>query len=31
MTATAYLNDLNQRYLSIHRTKENFFWDTYMG
>ncbi len=31
MTATTYLNDLNQRYLSIHRTKENFFWDTYMG
>ncbi|MDN3617647.1 M3 family metallopeptidase [Vibrio gallaecicus] len=31
MTATAYLNDLNQRYLSIHRTKENFFWETYMG
>ncbi|CAH8218634.1 Peptidase M3 [Vibrio aestuarianus] len=31
MTATAYLNDLNQRYLAIHRTKEDFFWDTYMG
>lgn len=31
MTATTYLNNLNQRYLSIHRTKENFFWDTYMG
>lgn len=31
MTATDYLNSLNQGYLSIHRTKENFFWDTYMG
>jgi len=31
MTATAYLNDLNERYLSIHRRKENFFWKTYMG
>lgn len=31
MTATAYLNSLNERYLSIHRTKEDFFWDTYMG
>ncbi|MBW3698303.1 peptidase M3 [Vibrio sp. T187] len=31
MSATAYLNDLNQRYLSIHRTKEDFFWETYMG
>lgn len=31
MTATAYLNDLNRKYLEIHRTKENFFWNTYMG
>lgn len=31
MTATEYLNDLNQRYLTIHRSKEDFFWDTYMG
>lgn len=31
MTATEYLNDLNQRYLAIHRTKEDFFWETYMG
>ncbi|KIE22061.1 peptidase M3 [Vibrio sinaloensis] len=31
MTATEYLNDLNQRYLTIHRTKEDFFWETYMG
>ena len=31
MTATEYLNDLNQRYLSIHRAKEEFFWETYMG
>lgn len=31
MTATEYLNDLNQRYLTIHRNKEDFFWQTYMG
>ncbi|UXI03449.1 M3 family metallopeptidase [Photobacterium sp. TY1-4] len=31
MTATAYLNSLNQDYLAIHRTKEDFFWETYMG
>ncbi|EPF7651761.1 TPA: M3 family oligoendopeptidase [Vibrio vulnificus] len=31
MTATAYLNELNQQYLTIHRTKEDFFWETYMG
>ncbi|MDX1301020.1 M3 family metallopeptidase [Photobacterium sp.] len=31
MTATDYLNSLNQRYLSIHRKKEDFFWETYMG
>jgi len=31
MTATAYLDSLNQRYLSIHRAKEDFFWETYMG
>jgi oligoendopeptidase F len=31
MSATSYLNDLNQRYLAIHRTKEDFFWETYMG
>ncbi|WP_375748857.1 M3 family metallopeptidase [Vibrio sp. HN007] len=31
MSATDYLNQLNQDYLSIHRTKEDFFWQTYMG
>lgn len=31
MTATQFLNDLNARYLVIHRTKEDWFWDTYMG
>ena len=31
MAATAFLNQLNQRYLSIHRTKEDRFWDTCMG
>ncbi|NVD08607.1 M3 family oligoendopeptidase [Vibrio sp. JPW-9-11-11] len=31
MNATDFLNDLNQRYLAIHRTKEDFFWQTYMG
>lgn len=31
MTATEYLNDLNRRYLAIHRSKEEFFWETYMG
>ncbi|CAM3133503.1 M3 family metallopeptidase [Vibrio neptunius] len=31
MTATQYLKDLNQRYLDVHRTKEDLFWDTYMG
>ncbi|WP_394251576.1 M3 family metallopeptidase [Vibrio profundi] len=31
MSATAFLNELNQRYLSIHRNKEDFFWETYMG
>lgn len=31
MTATQYLNDLNHRYLQLHRVKEDFFWDTYMG
>ncbi|NRB66024.1 MAG: M3 family oligoendopeptidase [Vibrio sp.] len=31
MTATQYLKDLNQRYLNVHRTKEDLFWDTYMG
>ena len=31
MTATDYLNSLNQHYLSLHRTKEDFFWTTYMG
>lgn len=31
MTATHFLNDLNARYLVIHRTKEDWFWDTYMG
>ncbi len=31
MTATAFLDSLNQRYLSLHRAKEDFFWETYMG
>lgn len=31
MTATQYLKDLNQRYLDVHRTKEDLFWDIYMG
>ncbi|WP_394125686.1 M3 family metallopeptidase [Vibrio hepatarius] len=31
MTATEFLNDLNRRYLAIHRNKEDFFWETYMG
>ena len=31
MTPTDYLNSLNQRYLSLHRAKEDFFWQTYMG
>ncbi|SBS32588.1 Peptidase family M3 [Marinomonas spartinae] len=31
MTSTDYLNQLNQEYLTIHRVKEDFFWDTYMG
>ncbi|UTV29417.1 M3 family metallopeptidase [Photobacterium atrarenae] len=31
MTATEYLNSLNHRYLAIHRNKEDFFWETYMG
>lgn len=31
MKATQFLNELNDRYLAIHRTKEDFFWDTYMG
>ncbi|MCW8329877.1 M3 family metallopeptidase [Photobacterium sp. SDRW27] len=31
MTATAYLNALNHRFLTIHRAKEDFFWETYMG
>ncbi|MBF8999916.1 M3 family metallopeptidase [Vibrio nitrifigilis] len=31
MSATEFLNDLNQRYLHIHRVKEDFFWETYMG
>ncbi|TFH93454.1 M3 family metallopeptidase [Vibrio ouci] len=31
MTATEFLNDLNRRYLAIHRSKEDFFWETYMG
>jgi oligoendopeptidase F len=31
MTATTYLNRLNRDYLSIHRTKEDLFWETYMG
>ncbi len=31
MTATTYLEGLNKDYLSIHRTKEDLFWETYMG
>ncbi len=31
MSATDYLNELNHVYLGIHRVKEDFFWDTYMG
>ena len=31
MTATHYLNQLNQNYLATHKAKEDFFWDTYMG
>lgn len=31
MTATNYLNQLNHKYLATHKTKEDFFWDTYMG
>lgn len=31
MSATDFLNNLNHQYLAIHRTKEDFFWDTYMG
>ena len=31
MTANQFLNDLNQSYLSVHRKKEDFFWQTYMG
>lgn len=31
MTATSYLNTLNHQYLSIHRKKEDLFWETYMG
>ncbi len=31
MSATDYLNRLNQEYLTVHRTKETFFWETYMG
>ncbi|MBE8577549.1 MULTISPECIES: M3 family metallopeptidase [Vibrio] len=31
MTATNYLNQLNQKYLATHKAKEDFFWDTYMG
>lgn len=31
MSATAYLNELNRQYLETHRTKEDFFWETYMG
>ncbi|OAN11474.1 peptidase M3 [Photobacterium jeanii] len=31
MTATDFLNALNREYLDVHRTKEDFFWQTYMG
>ncbi|WP_413284674.1 M3 family metallopeptidase [Vibrio sp. MA40-2] len=31
MTATRYLNQLNQQYLILHKEKEDFFWQTYMG
>ena len=26
-----FFNQLNQDYLRVHRTKEDLFWDTYMG
>ena len=29
--ATAYFNQLNQDYLSVHRRKEDLFWSTYMA
>lgn len=28
---TEFLNQLNQQYLAIHRSKEDLFWSTYMG
>ncbi|OLQ89050.1 peptidase M3 [Vibrio ponticus] len=31
MNATQFLNQLNRQYLAIHRCKEDFFWETYMG
>ncbi|MFT5483541.1 MAG: oligoendopeptidase F [Halieaceae bacterium] len=31
MTPSTYLDTLNQQYLVIHKGKEDFFWDTYMG
>ncbi len=30
-TPTQFLNQLNQDYLAIHRSKEDLFWSTYMG
>src|SRR5512145_2072359 len=29
--AQAFFEQLNQDYLQVHRTKEDLFWDTYMG
>ncbi|WP_194436731.1 M3 family metallopeptidase [Vibrio fluminensis] len=31
MNATQFVNQLNRQYLAIHRNKEDFFWETYMG
>jgi len=31
MKPTDYLNHLNASYLAVHRNKEDFFWETYMG
>lgn len=29
--ASAFFRQVNQDYLKVHRTKEDLFWDTYMG
>ncbi len=29
--ARAYFNELNRAYLTVHKTKEDLFWTTYMG